>query len=282
MNTFQRLIQEHEPLAIPGVINAYCAILARAAGFSALYLSGAGVANASMGLVDLGFTTLEDVLTDVRRITSVVSLPLLVDVDTGFDDPGETVRALMQAGALGMHMEDQQDAKRCGHRPGKRLVAAHEMVERIERAVQARGERDFFIMARCDALGNEGMEGVLSRCLQYIDAGAEAIFVDAVTSVAEFQVLSSILSVPVLANMTEFGLTPLLPQSVLADAGVRMVLYPLSAFRAMSLAAMEVYESIMHFGEQTRCLPRMQTREELYHYLDYYRYESKQDQEGDA
>jgi methylisocitrate lyase len=275
MNTFQKLVAEHAPLAIPGVINAYCAILAEAAGFKALYLSGAGVANASMGLPDLGYTTLDDVLTDVKRIVHATTLPLLVDVDTGFDDAGETVHALIQAGAKGMHMEDQQDAKRCGHRPGKRLVSADEMVERLKSAIKARGAADFFIMARCDALANEGMSGVIARCERYVQAGCDALFVDAVTSLEEYQSLAAHFDVPVLANMTEFGLTPLLPASVLHDAGVAMVLYPLSAFRAMSFAAMDVYETLMRHGEQTRCLQRMQTREELYHYLKYYEAESK-------
>lgn len=277
MNTFQKLVAEHAPLAIPGVINAYCAILAEAAGFKALYLSGAGVANASMGLPDLGFTTLQDVLIDVTRITRATTLPLLVDVDTGFDDPSATVRALIDAGAKGLHMEDQQDAKRCGHRPGKRLVSALDMVRRLELAVEARGTQDFFIMARCDALASEGMKGVIERCELYVKAGCDALFVDAVTSLEEYQELSQHFAVPILANMTEFGKTPLLPSSVLHDAGVELVLYPLSAFRAMSYAAMDVYETLMRYGEQTRCLQRMQTRDELYHYLDYMVAEQAQD-----
>lgn len=277
MNTIQKLVAEHVPLAIPGVINAYCAILAEAAGFKALYLSSAGVANASMGLPDLGFITLQDVLTDVKRITHATTLPLLVDVDTGFDDPAATVRALIDAGAKGMHMEDQQEAKRCGHRPGKRLVSAQEMVERLTKAVAARGQQDFFIMARCDALASEGMAGVIERCEHYVKAGCDALFVDAVTSLEEYQLLSQHFAIPVLANMTEFGKTPLLPRNVLHDAGVEMVLYPLSAFRAMSYAAMDVYETLMRYGEQTRCLQRMQTRDELYHYLDYMAAEEAQD-----
>lgn len=279
MNTFQTLLLEHAPLAIPGVINAYTALLAQAAGFKALYLSGAGVANASLGLPDLGYTTLADVMIDVKRIVHASDLPLLVDVDTGFDDAGLTTQTLIEAGAKGMHIEDQQDAKRCGHRPGKRLVSADEMVQRLSKAVQARGSKDFFIMARCDALANEGMAGVITRCEQYVAAGCDALFVDAVTALEEYRVLCDHFDLPILANMTEFGKTPLLPSSVLHDAGVAMVLYPLSAFRAMSFAAMELYESIMHHGEQTRCLPRMQTRDELYHYLDYYRWEEEQDKE---
>lgn len=280
MNTFQQLIAAESPLVIPGVINAYCAILAEAAGFKSLYVSGAGVANASLGLPDLGFTTLDDVLTDVRRISHACSLPLLVDADTGFQDPAETVKALIAAGAKGMHIEDQQDAKRCGHRPGKRLVSLQEMVARVSSAHAARTGADFMIMARCDALASEGMSGVIARCEQYIKAGADAIFVDAVTSLEEYQHLSDHFEVPILANMTEFGKTPILPQQVLHDVGVEIILYPLSAFRAMSFAAMEVYESLIRYGEQTRCLQRMQTRDELYHYLDYMAAESKQDETG--
>lgn len=273
---FRQLLLQHHPLPIAGAINAYAAMLARDAGFSAIYLSGAGVANASYGLPDLGFTTLEDVLTDAKRIIKAVDLPLLVDADTGFGSVAKTVEALESIGAAGMHIEDQQDRKRCGHRPGKFLISKEEMVKRVQEAVAARKDKNFVIMARSDALEDEGLDAVLERCEAYIKAGADMIFVDAVTSAEQYSRLAHTLSQPVLANITEFGKTPLFTQTELGKMGIAMVLYPLSAFRAMSLAAEQVYETIIQLGSQHTVVDMMQTREELYDTLDYYHYENEQ------
>lgn len=275
---FRQALAQHQPLPIAGAINAYSALLARDAGFTALYLSGAGVANASYALPDLGFTTLEDVLIDAKRIIKACDLPLLVDADTGFGDVGRTVQALEEAGAAGLHLEDQQDRKRCGHRPGKFLVNTEVMVSRLQAAVQARRDKNFVIMARSDALDNEGLEAVIERCQAYIKAGADMVFVDAVKTAEEFSRLAHTLNKPLLANITEFGKTPLFTQHELQHMGVAMVLYPLSAFRAMSLAAEQVYESIIQLGSQHTVMDMMQTREELYDTLDYYRYENEQTQ----
>lgn len=274
----RELLARHHPLIIAGAINAYSALLARNAGFQALYLSGAGVANASYGLPDLGYTTLEDVLIDARRIIKACDLPLIVDADTGFAHITHTVRELEAIGVAGLHIEDQQDRKRCGHRPGKFLVSKDDMVLRVEEAVSARQDKNFVIIARSDALADEGFEAVMDRCEAYIKAGADMIFVDAVTSADQYSRLAHGLSKPVIANITEFGQTPLFNQDELHNMGVAAVLYPLSAFRAMSLAAQQVYESIVQLGSQHTVLDMMQTREELYETLDYYSHENKQNQ----
>ncbi|HTX24152.1 MAG TPA: methylisocitrate lyase [Steroidobacteraceae bacterium] len=268
------------PLQIVGTVNAYAALLARAAGFKAIYLSGAGVANASFGMPDLGVTTLSEVCEDVRRITGAVELPLLVDADTGFGSAfniARTCRELARAGAAGLHLEDQVQAKRCGHRPGKALVPPEEMVDRLKAAVDARTDASFVIMARTDAHAVEGQQAAIERALRYVAAGADMIFAEALTSLAEYRQFTASVAVPVLANLTEFGRTPLLTTAELASVGVRLVLYPLSAFRAMSRAALEVYEAIRRDGTQRGAVPRMQTREELYRILDYHAYEEKLD-----
>jgi methylisocitrate lyase len=277
---FRAALAAEKPLQIAGVINAYAALLARQAGFRALYLSGGGVAAASLGLPDLGITTLEDVLTDVRRITDATDLPLLVDVDTGFGGAfniARTVRALVKTGAAALHIEDQVQAKRCGHRPGKALVSRAEMVDRIKAAVDARADPQFGIMARTDALAVEGLGPALERAAAYTAAGADYLFAEAVTDPAMYAEFARAAGAPVLANMTEFGRTPLLTLDALRQAGVDMVLYPLSAFRAMSAAALRVYETLRGEGTQAGLLDEMQTREELYTVLDYHAYEHKLD-----
>lgn len=276
---FRQLVSEHPPLPIAGTINAYSAILARNAGFQAIYLSGAGVANASYALPDLGYTTLQDVLIDAKRIITACPLPLLVDADTGFGDVANTVQTLEALGCAGLHIEDQQDRKRCGHRPGKFLVSTDEMVGRVNEAVNARQDNSFVIMARSDALADEGIEAVIARCQAYVKAGADMIFVDAVTTADEYYRLAHTLHVPVLANITEFGKTPLFTHDELKEMGIAMALYPLSAFRAMSLAAEQVYESIIQMGSQHTVLDLMQTREALYDTLDYYTHEQQQSSE---
>lgn len=277
---FRKALTQHQPLAIVGAINAYCALLAEQAGHSALYLSGAGVANASQGLPDLGMTTLQDVLEDARRITSVTDLPLLVDIDTGFGGAfaiGRCIKELERAGVAAVHIEDQVAQKRCGHRPNKALVGTGEMVDRIKACVDARRDPDFFVMARTDALAQEGLESALERAQAYVAAGADGIFAEAVQTLKDYRTFTQALEVPVLANVTEFGQTPLFNQTELAEAGLAMVLYPLSAFRAMSQAALEVYRTIHREGDQRSVLERMQTREELYEVLGYHEYEAKLD-----
>jgi methylisocitrate lyase len=264
-----------------GVINAYAARLAERAGFRAVYLSGGGVAAASLGLPDLGITTLEDVLIDARRITDVTELPLLVDVDTGFGSAfniARTVRSLTKAGAAGMHIEDQVAAKRCGHRPGKALVSADEMVDRIKAAVDGRTDEQFVIMARTDAHAVEGQQAAIDRALKYVEAGADMIFAEALTTLDEYRQFTADVKVPVLANITEFGKTPLFTVQELAGAGAQLVLYPLSAFRAMSKAAEIVYGALRQEGTQKSVLDRMQTRVELYEVLGYHEYEQKLDE----
>ena len=276
----RQALGDEQPLQIVGTINAYCALMAQDAGFRALYLSGAGVANASYGIPDLGITTLNDVLTDIRRITAATPLPLLVDADTGWGHAlsiGRTVRSFIQAGAAGLHLEDQQAAKRCGHRPGKALVESAEMVDRIYAATEARTDPDFLIMARTDALASEPMEQVLDRCHRYVQAGADAIFAEAVTESEQYRAFTEALDVPVLANMTEFGQSPLLTLDQLRELGIAMVLYPLSAFRAMNQAAENVYNTIRRDGSQLACQDAMQTRDRLYQVLDYHRYEQEID-----
>jgi len=277
---FRAALEEENPLQIVDAVNAYSALLAQRAGFRALYLSGAGVANASHGLPDLGVTTLQDVVEDIRRITAATSLPLLVDADTGWGGAfmiARTVRELTKAGAAGLHIEDQVQSKRCGHRPGKELVSAHEMADRILSAVDARADPDFVIMARTDALAAEGIDSALERCLRYVEAGADMIFAEALTNLDEYRRFTKAVSVPVLANITEFGKTPLFTLDELRSAGVRMVLYPLSAFRAMSAAAIKVFSAIREQGTQKDVLNLMQTRQELYEVLDYRAFEEKLD-----
>lgn len=277
---FRAALELEKPLQVVGVINAYAALLAERAGFRAIYLSGGGVAAASLGLPDLGISTLEDVLVDARRITDACPLPLLVDVDTGFGGAfniARTVRSLIKVGAAALHIEDQVQAKRCGHRPGKALVPAAEMVDRIKAAVDARSDPHFVIMARTDALAGEGLPAALERAAAYVQAGADMIFAEAVTDPAMYAEFARAAGVPVLANMTEFGKTPLLPAAELAQLGVDLVLYPLSAFRAMSAAAQRVYGAIRSDGSQAAVVDSMQTRAELYEVLDYHAYEQKLD-----
>jgi methylisocitrate lyase len=269
------------PLQIVGTVNAYAALLAEQAGFRALYLSGAGVANASFGLPDLGITTLNDVCEDVRRITGASDRPLLVDADTGFGSAfniARAVREIRRAGAAGLHLEDQVQAKRCGHRPGKALVHSAEMCDRIKAAVDARGDERFVIMARTDAHAVEGQEHALDRARAYVAAGADMIFAEALTTLDEYRQFTAAVAVPVLANLTEFGRTPLFTVEELAAAGIRMALYPLSAFRAMAQAANGVYREIRARGTQRGVLPALQTRDELYAVLGYHDYERKLDE----
>ena len=266
---FRTALAEERPLQIVGTINAYTALLATRAGYRALYLSGAGVANASRGLPDLGLTTLEDVLIDVRRITAATNLPLLADADTAWDDPAHTVREMIAAGAAAIHIEDQVEAKRCGHRPGKQLVSAEEMIGRITAAVAAKTDPQFVIIARTDALAVEGLDAALSRARRYVEAGADMIFAEACTELPQYEAFTRTLGVPVLANITEFGKTPLFTVDELRGAGAAMVLYPLSAFRAMNAAATEVYRAIRADGTQRAVVDRMQTRTQLYETLDY-------------
>jgi len=276
----QALTLEH-PLQIVGTINAYTALMAERVGYRAIYLSGAGVANASYGLPDLGITNLNDVLEDARRITDAVDIPLLVDVDTGFGGAfsiARTVQDMTRAGVAGIHIEDQVQAKRCGHRPGKAIVSAAEMVDRIKAAVDAKLEPTFIIMARTDALAVEGLVAAIDRIHQYIEAGAEMIFFEGVRELKQYQALTDVVNVPVLANITEFGVTPLFTVDELKEAGIDMALYPLSAFRAMNTAALRAYHVIRNEGTQATLLPEMQTREALYDFLNYYAYEQKLDE----
>lgn len=274
-------LEQERPLQIVGVINAYSALLAQSTGFRALYLSGAGVANASFGLPDLGMTSLNDVCEDVRRITAATDLPLLVDADTGWGSAfsiARTCRQLIKSGAAGMHLEDQVAAKRCGHRPGKELVPAEEMVDRIKSAVDGRTDAQFVLMARTDAHAVEGQQAALDRAVKYVEAGADMIFAEALTTLDEYRQFTSAVKVPVLANLTEFGKTPFFTTQELASVGVRLVLYPLSAFRAMSKAALDVYGAIRRDGTQKSVVPLMQTRTDLYEKLGYLDYEKKLDE----
>ena len=274
-------VARHAPLQIPGTINAYCALLAERAGFEAIYLSGAGVANASFGLPDLGVTTLNDVLEDARRITAATELPLLVDADTGFGGAfniARTTRELARAGAAGMHIEDQELAKRCGHRPNKATVSTEEMCDRLKAAVDARADERFVIMARTDAFAREGMQASLERVAAYVEAGADMVFAEALRALDDYRAFTRATAVPVLANLTEFGLTPYFTVDELGAAGVKLILYPLSAFRAMSRAAETVYRTLRERGTQKSAVAAMQTREELYAVLDYHAYERKLDE----
>jgi len=274
-------LAQERPLQVVGTINAYSALLAGRAGFRAIYLSGAGVANASFGLPDLGITSLSDVCEDVRRITGATQLPLLVDADTGWGaafNISRTVSDLIRAGAAGCHLEDQVQAKRCGHRPGKALVAASEMVDRIKAAVDGRTDREFVLMARTDAHAVEGLAAAIERAQRYVEAGADMIFAEALTTLDEYRQFTAAARVPVLANITEFGKTPLFTVAELASAGVSLVLYPLSAFRAMAKAAEVVYGAMRREGTQKSVVDYMQTRAELYEVLDYHEYERKLDE----
>ena len=278
---FRKALAEENPLQIVGAINANHALLAQRAGYRAIYLSGGGVAAGSMGLPDLGITTLEDVLTDVRRITNVCDTPLLVDADTGFGTSAfniaRTVKDLIKAGAAAMHIEDQVGAKRCGHRPNKEVVSTAEMVDRIKAAVDARTDENFAIMARTDAIAIEGIDAAIERVHAYIEAGADLVFPEAIRTLEDYKKFSSAVSKPILANITEFGLTPLFTRDELAAQGVGMILYPLSAFRAMNKAAENVYQAIRRDGTQSGVINTMQTREELYQSIDYYKYEEALD-----
>ena len=278
---FRAALAAESPLQIVGTINANHALLAKRAGYKAIYLSGGGVAAGSLGLPDLGITTLEDVLVDVRRITAVCDLPLLVDIDTGFGPSAfnieRTVKSLISAGAAGAHIEDQVGAKRCGHRPNKEIVSEAEMVDRIKAAVSARGEDSFYLIARTDAVANEGVESAIARSNSYIAAGADAIFAEAITSLDDYKHFTRSVKAPVLANITEFGMTPLFTVEELRSAQVAMALYPLSAFRAMNKAAEQVFEVIRKEGTQKSLISEMQTREELYERINYYEYEKTLD-----
>ena len=273
-------ISENTPLQIVGTVNAYSSLLAEKKGHKAIYLSGGGVAASSMGIPDLGITTLQDVLTDVERITNVCELPLLVDADTGWGGAfniSRMVKNMISSGAAGVHIEDQVEQKRCGHRPNKELVSSKEMQDRIKAAVDAKTDPDFMIMARTDALANEGLEAALERAIAYEDAGADALFAEAVTEIDQYKKFSDQIKIPLLANITEFGNTPMFSKPELHGVGVDMVLYPLSAFRAMSKVAEEVYLEIKEQGTQKNLLNKMQTRDELYEILDYHSFEKKLD-----
>ncbi|XEC93789.1 methylisocitrate lyase [Paenibacillus tarimensis] len=278
---FREALEQERPLQVAGVINAYAALLALSTGFRALYISGAGVANASFGLPDLAITTQSEVLEDVRRIAGCCNAPILVDADTGFGTAfniARTVKEMMRAGAAGIHIEDQVAAKRCGHRPNKALVSPEEMVNRVKSAADAKTDASFVLMARTDALATEGLDAAIERAGAYVEAGADMIFLEAAASLDHYRKFTDAVQAPVLANMTEFGRTPLYSVRELAEAGVRLALYPLSAFRAANAAALQVYRTIREKGTQAGLLGMMQTREELYGYLNYYEYEKKLDQ----
>ncbi len=278
---FRQALAEEQPLQVIGAINANHALLAQRAGFKAIYLSGGGVAAGSLGLPDLGINTLEDVLIDVRRITDVCDLPLLVDIDTGFGPSAfnieRSIKSLIKAGAAAAHIEDQVGAKRCGHRPGKEIVSCEEMVDRVKAAADARTDADFFLIARTDAIQAEGVDAAIERCLRYVEAGADGIFAEAAVDLPTYQRFVEALKVPVLANITEFGATPLFTRDELASVGVAIQLYPLSAFRAANKAAESVYNSIRRNGHQQDVVEQMQTRAELYDRIGYHAFEQKLD-----
>ncbi len=278
---FRDAVQSESPLQLVGAINANHALLAKRAGYKAIYLSGGGVAAGSLGIPDLGISTLDDVLTDVRRITDVCDLPLLVDADIGFGPSAfnvvRTVKSLIKAGAAGMHIDDQVGAKRCGHRPNKEIVSQQEMVDRIKAAVDARTDENFVVMARTDALAVEGLESALDRAQAYIDAGADMLFPEAITELAMYRLFTDKISVPVLANITEFGKTPLFTLDELRSVNIAIALYPLTAFRAMNKAAENVYNTLRREGTQQSLISQMQTRDELYQSINYYDYEDKLD-----
>ena len=277
---FRLALSENKPLQVVGTINAYCAMLAESAGHHAIYLSGGGVANASFGLPDLGITTLTDVTEDVQRICNATDLPLLVDIDTGWGGAfniSRTIKNIEKAGAAGVHIEDQVSQKRCGHRPNKSIVSKYEMIDRIKAAVDGKKDSKFVVMARTDALAVEGIDAALDRAVGCVEAGADAIFPEAILDLEQYKLFTEAIDVPVLANITEFGKTPLYTRDQLRDAGVSIVLYPLSAFRAMSKAALNVYQTIADKGSQTEVVNLMQTRDELYETLNYHSYERKLD-----
>ena len=277
---FRLALSENKPLQVVGTINAYCAMLAESAGHHAIYLSGGGVANASFGLPDLGITTLADVTEDVQRICNATDLPLLVDIDTGWGGAfniSRTIKNIEKAGAAGVHIEDQVSQKRCGHRPNKSIVSKSEMIDRIKAAVDGKKDSKFVVMARTDALAVEGIDAALDRAVGCAEAGADAIFPEAILDLEQYKLFTETIDVPVLANITEFGKTPLYTRDQLRDAGVSIVLYPLSAFRAMSKAALNVYQTIADKGSQTEAVNLMQTRDELYETLNYHSYEKKLD-----
>ncbi|MDO6496720.1 methylisocitrate lyase [Photobacterium sanguinicancri] len=277
---FRHAVATNHPLQIVGAINPYCAMMAEQVGHQAIYLSGGGIANASYGLPDLGITTLNDVLEDVRRVTAASSLPLLVDIDTGFGGAfniARTIREIEKAGAAAVHIEDQVAQKRCGHRPNKAIVSQQEMVDRIKACVDAKNDSDFVVMARTDALAVEGIDAAIERAIACIDAGADMIFPEAINTLDQYKQFSSAVDVPILANITEFGQTPLFSGEELAECGVDMVLYPLSAFRAMNQAALNVYQHLKNDGHQRQVVDAMQTREALYQFLGYHQYEETLD-----
>jgi methylisocitrate lyase len=277
---FRKALKESNPLQVVGAINAYCAMLAEDSGHKAIYLSGGGVANASYGLPDLGITSLNDVIHDVERICNATDLPLLVDIDTGWGGAfniARTIKSMERAGAAAVHIEDQVSQKRCGHRPNKAIVSQSEMADRVKAAVDARSDGDFVIMARTDALAVEGIDSAIERAVACVEAGADAIFPEAMLELGQYRQFADAVKVPVLANITEFGATPLFNCEELAENGVAMVLYPLSAFRAMSKAALDVYQTIAINGDQKACIDKMQSRTELYEVLGYHVYEEKLD-----
>ena len=277
---FRDALKNNNPLIIPGAINAYSAILAERAGHKAIYLSGGGVAAASYGLPDLGITSMEDVLIDVKRISNASSLPLLVDIDTGWGGAfniSRTIKEMVNAGCAAVHMEDQISQKRCGHRPNKSLVSSNEMQDRIKAAVDGREDESFFIMARTDALASEGLSGAIDRAYSYVEHGADGIFLEAVTSIEEYKNFKEVIDVPLLANITEFGKTPLFSKDELSSVNVDMILYPLSAFRGMSKTAEKIYNSLLKEATQENLLDIMQTRDELYERLNYHSFEEKLD-----
>lgn len=278
---FRQAIREEKPLQVMGTVNAYAAMMATKVGYRAIYLSGAGVANYSYGLPDLGITSLEDVLTDVRRVTAAVDTPLLVDIDTGWGGAfniAKTIKEMTKAGAAAVHIEDQVAQKRCGHRPNKEIVSVEEMVDRVKAAVDAKTDADFVVMARTDSLQKEGLNGVIDRISAYVEAGADAIFAEAMTDITMYRKVCDAVKVPVLANITEFGDTPYYTTKELGEQGIAMVLYPLSGTRAMQKAALAVYQSVREEGTQVNVLELMQKRKELYEFLNYHSYEDKIDQ----
>ena len=278
--SFFEVLKNEKPLSVAGAINPYSALLAKKTGIKALYISGAGVANASFGLPDLALTSLDNVLEDLRRIRGISNLPILVDCDTGWGSAlniSKTTKEMIFAGASGIHIEDQVSEKRCGHRPNKEIVSTEEMCDRMKAARDAITDDEFMLMARTDAFANEGINGTIERAQRYVEAGANALFPEAITSLEDYKTLSDTVSVPILANITEFGMTPLFKKNELKKAGISIILHPLSAFRAMSKAALEVYSTISEDGNVEKILEKMQSRDELYEILDYHTYEKKID-----
>ena len=279
-NSFFEVLKNEKPLSVAGAINPYSALLAKKTGIKALYISGAGVANASFGLPDLALTSLDNVLEDLRRIRGISNLPILVDCDTGWGSAlniSKTTKEMISAGASGIHIEDQVSEKRCGHRPNKEIVSTEEMCDRMKAARDAISDDEFMLMARTDAFANEGINGTIERAQRYVEAGANSLFPEAITSLEDYKTLSDTVSVPILANITEFGMTPLFKKDELKKAGISIILHPLSAFRAMSKAALEVYSTISEDGNVEKILEKMQSRDELYEILDYHTYEKKID-----